>query len=170
MEKGLVKIFVPSFKEGSSDPKILIDRNSDTSKYWSSQDNESNKYILFSFKYKLKITGIGFSNYFKDLYSGYNVSISNDLIKWDAYHDFSITNRDISQDYIYIYEPINFIKYERFVKVTPLSTRQEYTTNNNNYAFYQIDFFGKLFPMILTFKTSINLTVSFILLFTFIVI
>ena len=148
INNGYVRIFVPSVSAVSSDPKILLKRDGTTDGYWSSNSNEPNKFLMFSIKYQIKVNGIGFVTYYKDLYSEYTVSISNDLINWDFFN-FSIKDHQMIYDGENIYSQISNLKPGRFIKITPLSPWQEYTTVYKNFAIYRIDFFGKLIPDII---------------------
>ena len=136
------KIEVPSnrtvegFESGSV--KVLFGIHNDGENlYWSSDDNEANKYITIYLKYSLFIEGIGIRNNQVDWYKEYSIGCSNDLISWD-YQTISTENR-IHPGFQNLYFPLK-PQTCRVIKIKSLSSYQK---QSSNYAFYRIEFFGR---------------------------
>ena len=142
VDADLVGIEVPSFQDHSNKPKVLLGiDNEDYSKYYSTNYNEPDKYVLFDFKnYSLTLEGISINTWDKDWRLSYIIEGSLDNRKIDC-----STSIDVPSPYIkeWKYFPFDIkMKPSRFIKIS--STSKAAVSDNTHYAFYGIEFFGKI--------------------------
>ena len=140
------EIIVPSYRTDSSpssDAKVLFGiNNSNYSLFWSSVNNETNKFVFFKLKYSLLLEGIGITNNYIDWYPKYKVDVSNDFISWDSF-EISLNEDYFNSNYsgsIYFGVP----KSRRLCKFINITPSEEHYDIHRNYAFYGIEFFGEL--------------------------
>ena len=139
ISNGLVKIWVSSQRSESNSPYVLFDykynKNVD---YWSTENNDTNKFIIFSFKHILKLNGIEIKTNIGDWYEGYEISASMDMISWTS--QTTVLKGDF-KEFAPLYFPIFGFKYGRFIKITPYGDKYD---GSKNFALYRVEFYGKV--------------------------
>ena len=162
-----LKIDVPSTRSDSNEAKIIFGiGNEGYTSYWSSNNNEPNKYVLISFKFPSIIQGIGIRTLPIDLYSTYTIKTSIDMINWDSDTINSLEKNNGESHFWEHYFQLSNLKLCRFVIIIPGEPYGEGTLKVSNFAFYGLEFFGKfLFSPYLSCAQCIN-TRSNMLLYT----
>ena len=117
--------------------------SSENTSFWSSKNNEQNKFISISLKYSVILEGIGIRNYCVDWYKKYLISCSNDLISWDYQTVISTEeyNPKEEQKFLNLHFDIPKSTPCKFINITPA---ESYDGQLTNYAFYRIEFFGQV--------------------------
>ena len=141
---GYANIYVPSKRISeqfpSSDPKVMFGiGNPNYNIFWSSNDGEPNKYVIFAFKYVIKLKGIGLNTNTMDWYKKYEISTSNDGISFNSKFEIEIVENPQKKSYYY---ELHDLKPGSFIKITP---SKEYLNDKDNYAFYGVEFFGEIY-------------------------
>ena len=143
IEAKYANIVVPSLLNEddikSYDPKVLFGiENPNYQYFWSTALNEKFKYVFISFKYPIKLEGIGINNFYSDWYPAYNITASNDLINW-YYSTILWVNKTFTPDKKdQIYLELKRSAPVKYINITP------YINKDQNYAFYGIEFFGTI--------------------------
>ena len=141
------KIVYPSIRTTtggkSSDVKVIFGIPNNTQDlYWSSVDDEINRYIAIYLKYPIILEGIAIRNNKIDWFKEYLINCSNDMITWDYQTTFSTTDIEPSfngtQTFYFQLEKSTPCK---FINITPHSLYENQITN---YAFYRIELFGRI--------------------------
>ena len=148
IQNNFAKILVPSYRTTGDFPsgseKIVFGIYNDSHIFWSSINEEPNKFISIFLKYSIILEGIGIRNYSEDWYKKYLINCSNDLITWDYQVNFStesIRNLDGEKQLEDFYFPLPKSKPCKFINITPYSS---YPQQLSNYAFYRIELFGRI--------------------------
>ena len=134
------QIFVPSIREEIKgiEPSIIFGiNNQDYSQYWSTNNYEENKYVIFTFKYPILITGIGIYTGSINWFTSYSVSISDNLI-WECEYEFQ-AGELLAKPY---YFGVSGMKPSKMIKLIPKGSS---SFDGDNFAIYGIDFFGTIF-------------------------
>ena len=149
------KINVPSTARLQYPKYVLGIDNENYTSYWSTVENESNKYISFQMKYAIHLEGIGIACSRIDWYTQYRIETSLDLIEWDYNSTITVPENSKSQ---HLYFPLSHGKRCRFLKLTPLGS----SIKNVNFAIYGIDFFGRIINPNNTCKQTYNHNIVYI--------
>ena len=146
---------MPSIRDQSSSPEVIFGIDNDNFKhYWSSKDNEPDKYILISLKYPIIVNGIGMKINKDDLYSNYTIETTLDFIKWDS-TSFNPTTIDDDSNNVFWehYVDLSGLQISRFIKIIPSKPCGKYSINAKLFALYGLEFFGKILnPFFITFR------------------
>ena len=140
------KIEVPSNRTStgseSGSVKVLFGiYNNDKHVYWSSKDNERNKFITIYLKYSVFLEGLGIQNNYVDWYKEYSIIYSDNIISWDYETTISTEEHYPFTGHQSFYFPINNPHPCKVIKIQPL---KEYDNQKSNYAFYRIELFGRI--------------------------
>ena len=140
------KIEVPSNRtlagQESGSVKVLFGiYNNDEHRYWSSNYDETNKFVTIYLKYSIVLEGLGIQNYEVDWYKEYSISYSNNIISLDYQTTISTEKYSPFTSDQSFYFPINNSKPCKFIKIRPL---KGYNNQFSNYAFYRIELFGRI--------------------------
>ena len=134
------QIFVSSIRNDVKDfeTSVMFGINNPVySLFWSSENYEENKYVIFTFKYPILLTGIGLKTATINWYTSYIVSVSDNLI-WDCEYEFQAGSL-LSQFY---YFEVFGMKPAKMIKLIPKGTS---SLEIDNFAIYGIEFFGTIF-------------------------
>ena len=157
------RIYVSSTRADSSNPEVVLGYGTKKSiEYWSTKNEDTNKYIIFAFHHTLKLRGVEINTSTNDWFEGYNISSSMDLIKWDS----ELINTSNSLDFKPYYFSTSSLSFGKFIKIEPYGNNR---VSAPNFALYKVDFYGKIYPeQIIQTETNyvnqLNIYVSYLLM------